>query len=506
MASNSTLYSYCSTLNVGCPVWHNPERTIVASPGIYSVFDYLTEGTRYITVANGVVTTINNLCPIGPGSVIATTSGYGSGIIEVSRGENSTAMTPFNTVGRDWIDAKSSSNGQTIIAIRNFIIPEAAGKIELSLDYGKTFSNYSNDLVSTHNPSAVDISANGDRVVVVTNPGYLYDNLLAISFGQYIAARTALGSRNWKDVAVNASGTVAVAVASDGAVYRFYNNAWAPANVGVSGMSWTCVTMNYDGSVIWIAGNNTHLYRSTDGGRNFVQIPITVTIPNVGSISSPFNFSNLATDNLGNNTVATVEPSSSSANLSFIAKNFIGGSTNYNNWSWGWGYTGYYPYNTSFVPNGNWTGLTVSSNASTIYAVNNHSSQGGLYVSYDNAASFYRAGTVKPYSSISYVAAQNCPANGTVLQEYCDGTTWTQVIANGSCGTYTTLEYNSSNCQTCDTYSASDYGYVSYIDCNGNNQYSYFQPGDTFCALSLNFGPAYLYSVGCSELPGGGFA
>lgn len=320
MANNSTLYSYCSTLAVGCPVWTTPDRTVVASNGIYSTFDYLTQGTRYVTVSNGTVSSIDNLCPIGPGSVIATTSGYGSGIIEVSRGENSATMTPFYTTGRDWIDAKSSSNGQTIIAIRNFVVPEAAGKIELSSNYGVTFSNYSNDLVNNQNPSAVDITANGGKVVVVTNPGYLYDNLLAVQFGQFIAPRTALGSRNWKDVAVNASGTVAVAVASDGAVYRFYNGAWALANVGVSGMSWTCVTMNYDGSVIWIAGNNTHLYRSTDGGRNFAQVSITVTIPNIGSISSPFNFSNIATDNLGNNTVATVEPSGNSANLSFVAK------------------------------------------------------------------------------------------------------------------------------------------------------------------------------------------
>jgi hypothetical protein len=504
MANNSTLYSYCSTLAVGCPVWTTPDRTVVASNGIYSTFDYLTQGTRYVTVSNGTVSSIDNLCPIGPGSVIATTSGYGSGIIEVSRGENSATMTPFYTTGRDWIDAKSSSNGQTIIAIRNFIVPEAAGKIELSSNYGVTFSNYSNDLVNNQNPSAVDITANGGKVVVVTNPGYLYDNLLAVQFGQFIAPRTALGSRNWKDVAVNASGTVAVAVASDGAVYRFYNGAWALANVGVSGMSWTCVTMNYDGSVIWIAGNNTHLYRSTDGGRNFAQVSITVTIPNIGSISSPFNFSNIATDNLGNNTVATVEPSGNSANLSFVAKNFIGGSTNYNNWAWGWGYTGMYPYNN--IVNGNWTGLTVSSNAATIYAVNNHSTQGGLYVSYDNAVSFYRAGDAKPYSSISYVASQNCPASGTVLQEYCDGTTWVQVIANGSCGTYTTLETSSPNCQTCDTYSVFDYGYVSYIDCSGVNQYISFQPGDTFCALSLNFGPAFLYSSGCSGPGGGGFA
>lgn len=505
MANNSTLYSYCSTLTVGCPVWHNPERTITANPGIYSVFDYLTEGTRYITVANGVVTTINNLCPIGPGSVIATTSGFGSGIIEVSRGENSVTMTPFNTVGRDWIEAKSSSNGMYIVAIRNFMIPEAAGKVEFSYDYGKTFSNYSGGLDPAHNPSAVDMSTvnNAYAIILGTSNGYLYHNFTT---NFTFVPQTNLGIRNWTAVAINASTNIAVAVASDGAVYRFYNNTWAASNVGVSGMAWTSVAMNYDGSVIWIAGNNTHLYRSTDGGRNFVQIPITVTIPNVGNISSPFNFSNLATDNLGNNTVATVEPSSNSAGLSFIAKNFIGGSTNYNNWSWGWGYTGYYPYNTSATPNGNWTGLTVSSNAATIYAVNNHSSQGGLYVSTDNGSYFYRAGGLKSYSSISYVATQNCPANGTLLQEYCDGTTWTQVYANGSCGTYTTVEYNSANCQQCSTYSVSDYGNVSYIDCDGNNQYGYFQPGDTFCALSVNFGPAYLYSLGCDQLPGGGIA
>ena len=505
MANNSTLYSYCSTLTVGCPVWANPERTITANPGIYSVFDYLTEGTRYITVANGVVTSINNLCPIGPGSVIATQSGFGTGIIEVSRGENSATMTPFYTVGRDWIEAKSTSNGGIILAIRNFMIPESAGKVEGSDDYGVSFSNFSSGIDPSHNPVSLDISTttNVNKRIIATNPGYIYHNLgTTPPNGNYFKPQTSIGLRNWKAVAINAYGNIAIALASDGTVWRYVNgDTWAQSSVGGSN-SWTCISMNYSGSVIWIAGNNTHLYRSTDGGQNFVQVPITVTIPNTGTISSPFNFSNIATDNLGNNTVATIEPSSSSFNLSFIAKNFINGSTNYNNWSWGWGYTGVYPYNN--VVNGNWTGLAVSSNAFTVYATNNHASLGGLYISQDNASTFYRVGGYKPYSSISYVRSQSCPASGTVLQEYCDGTTWTQVIADGNCGSYTTVDYNSPNCQVCSTYSASDYGGVSYIDCSGNNQYIYVSPGDFFCAISVNFGPAYQYAVGCDGIPGGG--
>lgn len=499
MANNSTLYSYCSTLNVGCPVWTNPERTVTANPGIYASFDYSSQGTRYITVANGVVTSINNLCPIGPGSVIATQSGYGTGIIEVSRGENSVTMTPFYTVGRDWIDVKSSNNGQTIVAIRNFMVPESGGKVEASADYGVTFSNISTGISPTHNPVSLGIDGYGYRRIIATNPGYIYHNLgTAPPSGNEFKPQTNIGLRNWTAVAMNAYGNIVIALASDGTVWRYVNlDTWAQSNTGGGANSWTCIAMNYSGNVIWIAGNNTHLYRSTDGGINFVQVPITVTIPGTGSISSPFNFSNIATDNLGNNTVATVEPSSTSAGLSFIAKNFIAGPVNYNDWSWGWGFTGVYPYNN--IVNGNWTGLAVSSNASTVYAVNNHPSQGGLYASNDNASNFYFTGGVKPYSSISYVRTQICPANGTVLQEYCDGTTWTQVIANGSCGTYTTVDYNSANCQTCDTYSASDYGNVSYIDCSGSNQYIYVSPGDFFCALSVNFGPAYLYSYGCDN-------
>lgn len=514
MASNVTLYSYCSTLTVGCPVWTNPERTIVASSGYYSVFDYLDEGTRYISVnTSGIVTSINNLCPIGPGSIIATQSGYGTGIIEVSRGENSTTLTPFYTAGRDWIEAKSTSNGQTIIAIRNFMIPESGGKVEGSDDYGVSFSNFSSGIQPTHNPVSLDISLStlNNKRIVATNPGYIYHNLGTFPpNGNYFKPQTSIGLRNWKAVAINAYGNIAIALASDGTVWRYVNgDTWAQSNVSGSN-SWTCITMNYTGSVIWIAGNNTHLYRSLDGGQNFVAVPITVTIPSIGNVSSPFNFSNIATDNLGNNTVATVEPSSNSANLSFIVKNFIGGSVNYNNWSWSYGFTGIYPYNN--IVNGNWTGLAVSSNASMVYAVNNQPNYSGLYVgsniSTDPLFAFARLGYTsgKPYSSISYVRSQNCPSSGTVLNQYCDGTTWTQVIADGSCGSYITQDYNSYNCQVCSTYSVSDYGYVSYTDCSGSSQYVYFQPGDTFCAYSMNFGPAYQYAVGCDGLPGGGIA
>lgn len=500
MATNSTLYSYCSTLTVGCPVWITPERTTVAPNGIYSTFDYSTQGTRYVTVSNGTITSIDNLCPIGPGSVIATVSGYGTGIIEVSRGENSTSFTPFHTVGRDWIEAKSSVSGQVVVAIRNLLVPEQAGKVEASFNYGATFSNISSGINPSHNPVSLAVNASGSIRVVATSPGYIYHNLgTPPPNGDYFKAELSIGFRNWTAVVANSSGNVVIAAASDGTVWRYVNGTWAQSAVGAGSNSWTCLGMNYDGSITWLAGNETHLYRSTDVGQNFVQIPITVTIPNVGNVSSPFNFSNIATDDLGNNSVATVEPTSNSGGLSFIAKNFIGGSVNYNNWSWAWGRTPYYPYNQ--VPNGSWTGLTTSSNAFTIYAANNSSTQGGIYVSQDNGATFYNSTYVKPYSSVSHLATSVCPANGTLLEQYCDGTTWTQVYANGSCGTYITVEYNSANCQsqTCDTYSVFDYGGVSYVDCYGISQFNYFVPGDFFCALSLNYGPAYLYQAGCNN-------
>jgi hypothetical protein len=523
MASNVTLYSYCSTLNVGCPVWTNPERTDIASSGYYSVFDYYTNGTTYITVNfNGIVISINNLCPIGPGSVIATLTFYtpgfgelpenaGSGIIEVARGENSTTMSPFHTVHREWIEAKSSSDGQYIYAIRKLIIPESGGRVERSLDGGVTFNIIISGMTPTHNPVAIAMDETADTVVVVTQNGYIYHNL-----GTYFTdfrTSTTPGIRDWKAVAVSAAGNVIIAAAADGTVWRTSKTrlvqntgtlGWAQSNVGGGSNSWTSIAMNRSGSVIWLVGNNTHLYLSQDGGQTFVQVPITVTVPNIGNISSPFNFSNIATDNLGNNTVATVEPSSSSANLSFIVKNFIGGSVNYNNWSWGWGYTGVFPYNN--IVNGNWTGLALSSNAATVYAVNNNTTKGGLYISQDNASNFYYTGDVKPYSSISYIRNQTCPANGTLLEQYCDGTTWTQVFANGTCGTYITQEYNAYLCQQCNTYSVSDFGFVSYTDCNGDSQYIYYNPGDFFCALSVNFGPAYQYATGCDGIPGGGIA
>ena len=526
MASNVTLYSYCSTLNVGCPVWTNPERTVVASSGYYSVFDYLTEGTRYVSVnTSGVVISINNLCPIGPGSVIATLSFYtpgfgelpenaGSGIIEVARGENSTTMTPFHTVYREWIEAKSSTDGQYIYAIRKLIIPESGGRIERSLNSGATFNVISSGVTPTHNPVAISMDETADTVVVVTQNGYIYYNL-----GTYFTnfnTSTTPGIRDWKAVAVSAAGNVIVAAAADGTVWRTSRSqlvntpntqGWVQCTIiGGGANSWTSITMNRLGSVIWLVGNNTHLYLSENSGQSFTPIQITVTVPNIGNISSPFNFSNIATDNLGNNTVATVEPSSNSSNLGFIAKNFIGGSVNYNNWSWGWGFTGVFPYNN--IVNGNWTGLTVSSNAATVYAVNNNVSKGGLYISQDNASTFYYTGGVKPYSSISYIRNQTCPVSGTLLSQYCEGTVLISIYANGSCGTYATTEYNSPSCQPleCNTYSVSDFGYVSYVDCNGDNQFIYYSPGDFFCARTYNYGPAYEYARGCDGVPGGGIA
>jgi hypothetical protein len=480
MANNSTLYSYCSPLSVGCPVWANIKRTSTASNGIYSTFDYLTQGTRYITVYNGVISSIDNLCPVGPGSVIATQYGYGTGIIEVSRGENSVIMTPFHTIGKDWIEAKASTDGVYIYAIRNLVVPEAAGKIEKSSNYGASFYPITSGITPTHNPVAIAMDETADTVVVVTQNGYIYYNLSR--YNSSFTAATAPGIRNWKAVAVSATGNIIFAAASDGTVWRTTRSqinssqGWLQCNIGYGGgsTSWTCITMNRNGSRIWLAGNNTHLYISDDG-YTFIPVQITVTIPNIGSVSSPFNFSNIATDNLGNNTVATVEPSSNSEQTSFIVKNFIGGSVNYSNWSWGWGRSIYYPYNN--VVNGSWTGLAVSSDATTVYAVNNDPSSGGLYFSTDQASNFSFAGGSKNYSSISYVRNQTCPANGTVLEQFCDGTTWTQIIANGSCSTYTTQEYNSPLCPImenyvcdcgfgCEAYPNPCYYYGCY-DCNG---------------------------------------
>ena len=483
MANNSILYSYCSPLSVGCPAWANIKRTSTASNGIYSTFDYLTQGTRYVTVFNGVISSIDNLCPVGPGSVIATQSGYGTGIIEVSRGENSITMTPFHTVGRDWIEAKASTDGIYIYAIRNLVVPEAAGKIEKSSNYGASFYPITSGITPTHNPVAIAMDETADTVVVVTQNGYIYYNLSR--YNSSFTAATAPGIRNWKAVAVSATGNIIVAAASDGTVWRTTRSqinssqGWLQSSIGYGGgsTSWTCITMNRDGSVIWLAGNGTHLYLSQNGGYTFIPVQITVTIPGLGSanISSPFNFSNIATDNLGNNTVATVEPSSNSSNLSFIAKSFISDGAVYNQWSWGWGRTGYYPYNN--IVNGSWTGLAVSSNAATVYAVNNDPSSGGLYVSQDNASNFYWTGGVKPYSSISYVRNQTCPAYGTVLEQYCDGTTLWTVTATGTCSTFSTSESNSSSCQIlsnyvcdcgfgCEAYPNPCYYYGCY-DCGG---------------------------------------
>jgi hypothetical protein len=525
MANNATLYSYCSTFNVGCPVWTTPDRTVVANPGIYSAFDYSLQGTRYITVANGVITSINNLCPIGPGSVIATQSLYttpifgevpesgGIAFIEVARGENSTTLTPFHSAGKDWIEAKSSTNGQFIYAIRNLMVPESGGRVERSLDSGATFNIITSGMTPTHNPVAIAMDETADTVVVVTQNGYIYHNL-GPYFTNFISSAVP-GIRNWKAVAVSAAGNVIIAAAEDGTVWRTTrsqiaqgntNKGWVQSNVGGGSNSWTSIAINRLGSVIWLVGNNTHLYLSQNGGLSFVQVPITVTVPNIGNISSPFNFSNIATDNLGNNTVATVEPSSNSSNLGFIAKNFITGSVNYNNWSWGWGFTGVFPYNN--IVNGNWTGLAVSSNAATVYAVNNHPTKGGFYFSQDNASTFYTTGGVSPYTSISYVRNQTCPANGTLLEEYCEGSILISIYANGTCGTYATTEYNSPSCQPleCNTYSVSDFGYVSYVDCNGDDQFIYYSPGDFFCARTYNYGPAYEYARGCDGVPGGGIA
>ena len=270
MASNVTLYSYCSTLNVGCPVWTNPERTIVAGSGYYSVFDYLTEGTRYISVnTSGIVITVNELCPIGPGSVIATLSFYtpgfgelpenaGSGIIEVARGENSTTMTPFHTVYREWIEAKSSSNGQYIYAIRKLIIPESGGRVERSLDGGVTFNTITTGITPTHNPVAIAMDETADTVVVVTQNGYIYYN--KGTYFNYFTPAIPPGIRDWKAVAVSAAGNVIIAAAADGTVWRTSrsqlpntNNTsgWTQSNVGGGSNSWTSIAMNRSGNVIW---------------------------------------------------------------------------------------------------------------------------------------------------------------------------------------------------------------------------------------------------------------
>jgi hypothetical protein len=166
---------------------------------------------------------------------------------------------------------------------------------------------------------------------------------------------------------MNNGGNIAIALASDGTVWRWAgNNTFLQSNVGGGSNSWKTIAMSADGGVIWIAGNNTHLHRSTDGGVNFAQVPITVPVPNVGNISSPFNFSNLATTLSGNNTVATIEPNSNSGGLGFIASNYTdlyyndGSSVTYNDWDWAWGFTGYFPYNNIVII------LTIDYNSATL--------------------------------------------------------------------------------------------------------------------------------------------
>ena len=70
-------------------------------------------------------------------------------------------------------------------------------------------------------------------------------------------------------VAVSAAGNVIIAAASDGTVWRTSRNqlvqntgnlGWVQSNVGGGSNSWTSIAMNRLGSVIWLVGNNTHLY------------------------------------------------------------------------------------------------------------------------------------------------------------------------------------------------------------------------------------------------------
>lgn len=171
---------------------------------------------------------------------------------------------PGPTSPTNWTSVSSSSDGNKIVAIRNY---NNQNFFSVSSDGGLTWEKRDPD--SYKSWYLVSSSADGSKLVATVWNGYIYTSS---DFGATWTERTSAGSGYWDSLASSADGTKIIASINGGYLYVSTDSGvtWSE-KLSDSVRNWESVAMSSDGTkMVALDGWGGYVYTSSDSGANWV--------------------------------------------------------------------------------------------------------------------------------------------------------------------------------------------------------------------------------------------
>ena len=195
---------------------------------------------------------------------------FGNNFINVNRSGN-------------WIAVSSSSTGQFQTAVEGNDTGSTVyiGYIWISIDYGKTWTQKSNDVNGNslfNTWRSVSVSATGQFQTAGVNTGYVY---ISSDYGNTWRPKMTDMSRQWLDISISSSGQYQSACASSNIyVSSDFGNTWV---IKDSNRDWRSIHVSSSGEFQTAVVYGGYIYTSNDNGDTWIQIT-TDTVRNWTSV------------------------------------------------------------------------------------------------------------------------------------------------------------------------------------------------------------------------------
>jgi hypothetical protein len=473
----SLLYSNCSTLTIGCHVYYDIKKT---SPVTNR---YIANGSNYwVTNNSGMITTSNVTCPVfypkigatgvNPKTIVGTNNittwknlkydlSYGNFqfnsytnlkisydgryiafsptrelnpfntweyILFSNNGGQSFTEVSLNTMRGDndnydhvIVGIAMSANASTIAVLTNYAYTAGTNYprhyLLISQDYGATWTQ-SYEEVNNEGywgaPQGIAMSGDGYYIATLYANGKIRLN----SQGGYYLGWTTKSFNNLTSLHPGAPSFSKGAISFDGKYMLF------TCNSNSNGRTGDFISTNYGTNITCFSAGNIPgiIQNSVDmsyGGRCVI-----TTDANGNTLFNDDYFAGNAWTFLSPN--FPLRHAAMNHDGSLIA----GTKTDGNIYRFDSNLNLLYPYVNTGISNGNWTSIAVAKGSDVPVVIEGNSTSG-------------------------------CKSYGTFLNDYCDGYNLHYIYADGNCGTYENIEYNSATCG----YTNESYPY--YCDCGG---------------------------------------
>lgn len=174
-----------------------------------------------------------------------------------------------------WHSLSTNEDGSVLVAGEAALGPATATSyLNTSRDGGATWTEFQNGGVWI----ASDVSRTGTRIAAVQYGGGMFiSNDSGVSFSQVVAANVPTGNVPYEGVTVSLDGNVIAAVIQTGPliISRDGGVTWNVAAGAPTSTGWRAIDSNGDGSVIVAVAEDGAVYRSVAGAA-FAEIPVTV--------------------------------------------------------------------------------------------------------------------------------------------------------------------------------------------------------------------------------------